>query len=112
MKIFLDDIRSIPNGFEGARGYDDFVRIYSQNKGKVEEISLDHDLGELKTGYSVCLWLVENDAFEGLKKITIHTANPVGSKNMAQLLDRYAPKEVEIYILNLNKELERYYRQF
>lgn len=111
MKVFLDDIRSIPAGYVGARGYEECIRILTENKGNVEVISFDHDLGELKTGYDVCLWVVENEYYEGLKTVILHSANPVGVKNMIQLFDRYLPKEVEILYLNLSKEYEKVYRK-
>jgi len=46
---------------------------------KVEEISLDHDLGDDSrgTGYDVLLWIEEGVVMSGYTppKITIHTAN-------------------------------------
>ncbi len=104
MKLFLDDIRTVPDGFVGATGYSECIRILEQNKGKIDTISLDHDLGEIRNGYSVCKWIVENEYYDGLKTIIIHSANPVGVKNMIQLLDRYAPKEIDILYLSLDKE--------
>lgn len=111
MKIFLDDIRTIPGGYTGARGYEECIRLLLQNKGNVDTISLDHDLGELRTGYSVCQWIVENEYYDGVKTIILHSANPVGIKNMIQLLDRYLPEEIEILYMNLNREYEKVYRQ-
>lgn len=96
MKIFLDDLRECPNGWIQARNYNEMIKLLEENKAKVEEISLDHDLGETKTGYDICKYLVEND-FWFMSKITIHTANAVGAKNMYELLDRYAPKNIKIY---------------
>lgn len=110
MKIFLDDIRSIPRGYDGVRGYSDCIRLLSQNKGNVTEISLDHDLGELRNGYDVCKWLVENEYYDGLERIILHSANPVGIKNMIQLLDRYIPKDIEILYLDANRDYIKFYR--
>lgn len=110
MKIFLDDIRAIPDGFVGARGYNECIRLLKKNKGKVEVISLDHDLGEIKTGYSVCLWLIEKEYFNGLKTVILHSANPVGVNNMIQLLKRYLPKDIEILYLTLDKEYKKVFR--
>lgn len=95
MKLFLDDLRDCPSDFVPAKTYDEMISLLEQNKGNVEEISLDHDLGETKTGYDVCKYLVEND-YWCMNRITIHTANAVGAKNMYQLLDRYAPKRIKI----------------
>ena len=47
--------------------------------GEVEELSLDHDLGddERGTGYDVVLWIEEAVALRGFSppKIAIHSAN-------------------------------------
>lgn len=111
MKIFLDDIRSIPSSYEGVRSYNDCIRLLEQNKGNVTEISLDHDLGEMRSGYDVCKWIIEYEYYEGLEKIILHSANPVGIKNMVQLLDRYIPKNIEIIYLDVNREYVKVYRK-
>jgi len=47
--------------------------------GQVDELSLDHDLGDdvRGTGYDVVLWIEEAVALRGFKppKITVHSAN-------------------------------------
>ena len=47
--------------------------------GAVEELSLDHDLGddERGTGYDVVLWIEEAVALRGFKppRISVHSAN-------------------------------------
>ena len=111
MKLFLDDIRTIPRGYEGVRSYADCIRFLNNNKGKIDTISLDHDLGEIKNGYDVCKWIVENEYYDGLNTIILHSANPVGIKNMVQLLDRYLPENIEIYYLTLDREIEKVYRK-
>lgn len=93
MKLFLDDLRPVPDGYEVARTYEECVKLLSENE--VDTLSLDHDLGTKKTGYDICLWLVENEVHPN--KILIHSANPVGQKNMIQLLNRYMPMETELY---------------
>lgn len=110
MKLYLDDIRSIPIGYEGVRGYHECINFLEKNKGNITALSLDHDLGELRTGYDVCKWLVENEYYDGIEQIIIHSANPVGVKNMLQLLDRYMPKNVELLYLDSKKEYVKYYR--
>lgn len=67
-------------------GYDGFAYV--------EELSLDHDLGdenENGSGYDVAKW-IERQAFDGNwravpDRITIHSANPVGRKNMQAAID-------------------------
>lgn len=93
MKLYLDDLRKVPEGFVVARSYEECICLLKENK--VETISLDHDLGTKKTGYDVCLYMVENKIYP--KEIYIHSANPVGQNNMIQLLNRYMPMETELY---------------
>jgi len=57
--------------------------------GKVTEISLDHDLGEDGgTGYFVTKWMEWAAAMGRLPhlKWAIHSANPVGRRNMEMAL--------------------------
>ena len=53
-------------------------------------IDLDHDLGEDKSGYDFCKYLIE----KGITgKFHLHSMNPVGVTNMRQLLTHYGWKE-------------------
>jgi hypothetical protein len=57
MHVFLDDTRQTPFGWE--RVYWPYQAIALLETGKVEVISLDHDLGddERGTGYNVLVWI-------------------------------------------------------
>ena len=96
MKIWLDDERFPPNTI-------DWVWVTTAEKAKAlletglyDTVSLDHDLGpvEAGTGYDVASWL-ECRAVEGKfipATILIHSANPVGRKNMEaaiKAIDKY-----------------------
>lgn len=96
MRVYLDDIREAPNGWTKITNYSDLIEFLEDYKDEIKEISLDHDLGEEKTGYDACKWMVENEYW--IPIIRIHSANVVGIKNMYQLLDRYAPDNVMIVI--------------
>ena len=85
-KLFLDDIRMPPDdSWTIVHNYDDCISALTYHVW--DEISLDHDLGDdSKTGYDVVKWLEERAA-NGLGRfvptiINIHSANPVGRKNM------------------------------
>jgi hypothetical protein len=91
--VFLDDLRPQPKGFMVARNYYECINILESYT--VNILSLDHDLGEKKTGYDVTKWMVENDIWA--EQIYLHTANPVGRANMYQLLNNYKPDEVRLY---------------
>lgn len=98
IKIWLDDLlddpespeRHVPAGFVGVKTAWEAIELLK--KGNVEEISLDHDLGndeKFGTGYDVAKF-IEQSAFEGSLRpleIKIHSANPVGRKNMGVSID-------------------------
>lgn len=104
MKLFIDDIRVpsdvglINSEWTIARNYKpaiDLIKVY-----KPQEISFDHDLGDFAngreiTGYDILSKLIEmdmdtngdfiNDDF----KLGVHSANPVGKKNIEMLFEGY-----------------------
>lgn len=90
--IWVDDIRTpiVPQAI--------WCHNYSQAIEEIEKIKepfvlcLDHDLGEEKTGYDICKYIVENSI--PISLIQIHSANPVGRANMNQLLTHYGYKVV------------------
>lgn len=102
---------------EVAKNYDEAISAMLRTDFDV--VSLDHDLGacdacmngrtadqwlqesnyqsmphceHMKTGYDILMWMTErrvNDIHKGPLEILIHTANPVGRKNMQGVLKRY-----------------------
>ena len=84
MKVFLDDMRETPTGW---------IRCYWPNEvitllkaGGVDEISLDHDLGDdfIGTGYDVIKWIEEAVYTRGFipPVIHVHSANGVARDKM------------------------------
>lgn len=77
MKVFLDDERSVPEGWVGTRWPEEAILLLKS--GEVVELSLDHDLGddEHGTGYDVLLWIEEAVATRGFRppKMEVHSAN-------------------------------------
>jgi len=84
MRIFLDDERPAPEGW--GRAYWPSEVIDQLQSGEVEELSLDHDLGddERGTGYDVIVWIEEAVVLRGFNppKITVHSANPAARRRM------------------------------
>ena len=84
MKVYLDDERSTPDGWERVFWPDEAIELLKT--GKVEEISLDHDLGDDSrgTGYDVLLWIEEQVHVNNFKppKIYVHSANNSASEKM------------------------------
>ncbi len=92
MRVWLDDVRVMP-----AQSFTVHVTTAAEAidllaTGRVEAISLDHDLGpaEAGTGYDVAKYIEENAYHGRLPKLewAIHSANAVGRKNMERALLR------------------------
>lgn len=93
MKIWLDDLRPAPQGYESVKSVNEAIcLILEAEKGRetIEVIDLDHDLGDYYSdgGDAIKLldWLAERETFYPLE---IHTANPVGRANMERMIARY-----------------------
>lgn len=78
MKIYLDDLRTPPVGWVLAKWPAEVIALLKT--GIVNEVSLDHDLGDddRGTGYDVITWIEEAVVTYGFKppKIKVHSANP------------------------------------
>ena len=89
MKLWLDDIREAPEGWERATTIGE-AKLILAIFGGADEVSLDHDLGESdegQTGYDFLMWCIANDKVPPIVKF--HTMNPVGKKRMEQALENY-----------------------
>lgn len=96
--LFIDDIRN-PYDYiktqEGdiltvARSYN--AAIQALEDSKFNYIFFDNDLGDDKEGYDVAKYIVEhNIQIDGFK---IQSMNPVGVKNIRELLTHYGYKEI------------------
>lgn len=97
MKVFLDDARTPPTGWVLVHWPEEVIELLKQEN--VDEISLDHDLGNDShgTGYDVILWIEEAVANRSFIPpiIRIHSANAsarqkmeAGIKSIHRLLDQ------------------------
>jgi hypothetical protein len=84
MKLFLDDERPTPEGWQRAYWPAEAIRLLET--GVVTDLSLDHDLGDdaRGTGYDVILWIEEAVALRGFvpPAISVHSANPSAAEKM------------------------------
>jgi hypothetical protein len=101
MKIFLDDIRDAPDDtWTVVRNIGEALEYILDATVSIEEISLDHDLGEENepfNGYWLCNWFErqmaigkDDESFEPHifpERLSIHSANPVGRRNMQAAID-------------------------
>lgn len=96
MKIYLDDEREATSGWVRAFWPDEVIELLQ--KEHVDEISLDHDLGNYQkgTGYDVLLWIEEQVFLNGYipPKIMVHSAN-----SSARIKMELAIKSIESYCL-------------
>lgn len=120
--IFLDDIRVpkevtwiwIPaKPFSLVRCYDEFTQLIL-NKGYLPKlICFDHDLADQhyidgvrghdikytkykeKTGYDCALWLINfcEEKNLAIPEYIVHSMNPVGAKNIRDLIESYRSKK-------------------
>ncbi|MBE1490694.1 cyclic-phosphate processing receiver domain-containing protein [Plantactinospora soyae] len=93
--LLIDDLRSFVDGrsAEVARTSGDGVALLGrQRTQRVDELWLDHDLGEDDTIWPV-VEMLELAAFEGhpfdVGVVYVHSANPTGAARMAQALGRW-----------------------
>lgn len=99
IKIFLDDIRiPLDSDWNIIKTYNDFVTVIEKiSFNDIEIISLDHDLGDVggmegeKTGYDAAKWLVDQaiSRNQKLPLIKVHSANPIGAKNIIEYVNNY-----------------------
>ena len=100
--LYVDDIRDLPVCYEGwdiARTYEEAIVLLTAHK--YDRVSLDHDIaswddtGREMTGYDIALWLADRK-FHGEyvpPHLCVHSANPVGVKNIQGVIDRYLSKD-------------------
>jgi hypothetical protein len=117
MMIYLDDMRSTPEGWHRCFKIEEVQELMQTNV--VTHLSLDHDLGAsylckncfdfdrtmcdeesctcmchsvefftCPTGYDLCKWMAELDCWP-INKPMVHSANPVGARNMRECIERY-----------------------
>lgn len=98
--IYVDDERSYPKEYD--KEFDKVVlcKSYSQAESWIKRIldsesivyvDLDHDLGGKRTGYDLAKIIVTERL--PISAFRCHSMNPVGKKNIQELLIHYGYKE-------------------
>lgn len=106
MKIWVDDIRPMPEDFDvhckTVWGFMDTVMQADEHNIEIDLISLDHDAGDYFDcggDYIECLkWLEEIKYIHGIDMCTkfyFHTGNPIGRENMRRIIKHCGWEEVE-----------------
>ena len=99
--IYVDDIRKCPYSEDDkfiiftARTYNASIEVIdycSSFKNAEIYIDLDHDLGEEKSGYDICKYIIEKQI--PIAGYAIHSMNPIGVFNIHQLMDHYGYRRI------------------
>lgn len=112
INLYVDDLRNCPNGFVIARTTEEAIKYLESFE--VGILSLDHDLGIdkqgklLPSGYDLVKYICKNKLF--VKKIYLHTNNPVGRENMYQTLIAarrrgFISLDIKIYSYSMSKDI-------
>jgi len=82
VKLWVDDARQAPEGWERARDLRQAQAYLSAYP--VDEVSLDHDLGDPRrragTGLDLVRWMIDRKVVP--ETVTIHSWNPAGARAM------------------------------
>ena len=99
MKIWVDDVRPAPDGYDWIQTVNvaiDGIKYYEQQNILIELIDLDHDAGDYapKGGdyIEILNWLEETGRNYPIR---IHSQNPVGVENMRRIIERNGWTEVK-----------------
>ena len=87
IKISVDDIRAIPDGYDLLfLNQENFISWRKDNQEiTISELSLDHDMGlDYMDGYDLVKYMVDDESMNinKIEYIKFHTDNMIGLKNM------------------------------
>ena len=90
VSLWVDDVRPMPDDYSLHAKTAELAIEILESRLSVHRISLDHDLGAFGTGYDIAKWIEEQAYYGNLPRIAweIHSANPVGCKNMEAALKK------------------------
>ena len=96
IKLWVDDIRTEPEGWQRARSVTEAIRILDTME--VSEVSIDHDISmKVSVGHGDPRPFASPETFEPVARfiaakyvpgivITLHTASSIGAEKMAGIL--------------------------
>lgn len=89
MKIWIDDIRPIPKGYDKwIKTVNEAIDFISIHKNEISLLDLDHDAGDYFCNggdyIKILDWLEENEISI---PISIHSGNPWGVRRMKQIIE-------------------------
>ena len=96
MKIWVDDVRPAPEGWEHIHSVNEAIGAIVLEYENIDVISLDHDAGDYgPPDYIKILdWVEEVYGSDFKPAIKLHSANPVGIQNMRRIIEKNGWKEI------------------
>lgn len=91
IKVFLDDQRPpYDDSWVVVRTPEEFYAVVN-GPNPIDSISFDHDIGDHETGMDLARWFIDQvmdhpDKFNSIELLKIHSANPVGNRNITTFL--------------------------
>lgn len=101
LRLFIDDIREAPEGWTLVTTVTEAIKFINRYQYEIDAISIDHDISypvtvnglsrpypSPETFQAVALYIdsVYSSHMEDAPIITIHSANPVGAKQIDEIL--------------------------
>jgi hypothetical protein len=89
MRIWIDDVRPAPEGWEWAKNSTDAIAIIEKTPlQNIDLISFDHDLGGDDTSVPIVNYVEERvvESGEQAPKMLVHSQNPVGRDNLKRAI--------------------------
>ena len=88
MKVWIDDIRPIPKGYDvWIKRVDEAIDFISAHKDEISLLDLDHDAGDYSCYGGDYIKILDWMEEEGISiPISIHSRNPCGVRQMRQII--------------------------
>jgi len=88
MKVWIDDLRPIPKGYDiWIKRVDKAIDFISIHKDEISLLDLDHDAGDYFCYGGDYIKILDWMEEKGISiPISIHSGNPVGIKKMQQII--------------------------
>ena len=87
-KLFVDDTRDRPKGFEYAQTYAESISLYIAF-GEFDFVDLDYDLNDKYSGLDILIWMKKNGKHP--KHINIHSNHIEGMNLMRHYAEENFP---------------------
>ena len=115
MKLWIDDIRTPPIGYDlWARNYDEAIKFITEHRNQITRISFDHDIasyddyGNELTGYAIAVYIEQEVYYEdidpkSIHEIQVHSSNASGNRKIVACFNNMKEKFNPYMVVVLNQ---------